>query len=320
MAALPARNVPLIGRLMDALRKMLADGAWLPLNRDGAAGWVADDAVWLVSKRLADEVRRFLRARATPLFPARTRTIACSMSGGNTGRSCPIRSPAAPSGAPRSRRGLRSRTDAAAVSAGAPVAGGDQLSLAHARAHRGPCRRPSPRQRASRQGSARRRTGAARCDTTLAPSSFASTPSPRCSTRRRSGQLSSRPRLVRPGPTGAAGDRTIAGVQESDKQPSALAVAFIAWVSRGGGRGRCAITKAERWCISSLKACFSFPRASSRLRRRASDRVECGAGRCRGLAGQRQCSERCAAPAGTRKGPATRACHLSGGGSRGQAR
>ncbi|MBL0292011.1 MAG: TraI domain-containing protein [Betaproteobacteria bacterium] len=64
-----ARNVPLIERLMDALRKMLADGAWLPLNRDGAAGWVADDAVWLVSKRLADEVRRFLHAQGDTAVP-----------------------------------------------------------------------------------------------------------------------------------------------------------------------------------------------------------------------------------------------------------
>jgi integrating conjugative element relaxase (TIGR03760 family) len=58
-----ARSTPLIERLMTALRRMLADGAWLPLNRDGAAGWVAEDAVWFVSKRLADEVRRFLQAQ-----------------------------------------------------------------------------------------------------------------------------------------------------------------------------------------------------------------------------------------------------------------
>ena len=48
---------------------MLADGAWLPLNRDGAAGWVADDAVWFVSKRLADEVRRFLLAQGDHAVP-----------------------------------------------------------------------------------------------------------------------------------------------------------------------------------------------------------------------------------------------------------
>ena len=64
-----ARTAPLIERLMAALRRMLADGVWLPLNRDGAAGWVADDAVWFVSKRLADEVRRFLDAQGDHAVP-----------------------------------------------------------------------------------------------------------------------------------------------------------------------------------------------------------------------------------------------------------
>jgi hypothetical protein len=41
----------------------------LPLNRDGAAGWVADDAVWFVSKRLADEVRRFMQAHGDHAVP-----------------------------------------------------------------------------------------------------------------------------------------------------------------------------------------------------------------------------------------------------------
>ena len=64
-----ARTTPLIERLMEALRCMLAEGAWLPLNRDGAAGWVAEDAVWFVSKRLADEVRRFLQAQGDHAVP-----------------------------------------------------------------------------------------------------------------------------------------------------------------------------------------------------------------------------------------------------------
>ena len=64
-----ARTTPLIERLMEALRRMLTEGAWLPLNRDGAAGWVADDAVWFVSKRLADEVRRFLQAQGDHAVP-----------------------------------------------------------------------------------------------------------------------------------------------------------------------------------------------------------------------------------------------------------
>jgi len=57
-----ARAVPLYERLMEALQRMLAEGAHLPLNRPGAAGFVADGSVWFVSKRLADEVRGYLVA------------------------------------------------------------------------------------------------------------------------------------------------------------------------------------------------------------------------------------------------------------------
>lgn len=57
-----ARAVPLIERLMEALRRMLAEGGRLPLNRPGAAGFVADGCIWFVSKRLADEVRAYLAA------------------------------------------------------------------------------------------------------------------------------------------------------------------------------------------------------------------------------------------------------------------
>ncbi len=57
-----ARAVPLVERLMEALRRMLAEGGRLPLNRPGAAGFVADGCVWFVSKRLADEVRDYLAA------------------------------------------------------------------------------------------------------------------------------------------------------------------------------------------------------------------------------------------------------------------
>lgn len=57
-----ARAVPLVERLMEALRRMLTEGGRLPLNRPGAAGFVADGCVWFVSKRLADEVREYLAA------------------------------------------------------------------------------------------------------------------------------------------------------------------------------------------------------------------------------------------------------------------
>lgn len=52
-----ATALPLIERLMTTLRSLLAQGTALPLNRDGAAGWVYDGAVWFVAKRLADTVR-----------------------------------------------------------------------------------------------------------------------------------------------------------------------------------------------------------------------------------------------------------------------
>ncbi len=55
-----ARAVPLIERLMEALRRMLVEGSRLPLNRSGAAGWVYEGDLWFVSKRLADEVRSYL--------------------------------------------------------------------------------------------------------------------------------------------------------------------------------------------------------------------------------------------------------------------
>lgn len=55
-----ARSIPLIERLMQALKSMLDQGGHLPLNRDGAAGWVYDDSVWFVAKRLADTVREHI--------------------------------------------------------------------------------------------------------------------------------------------------------------------------------------------------------------------------------------------------------------------
>lgn len=57
-----SRAVPLIERMMEAQRRMLAEGGLLPLNRSGGAGWVFEGDIWFVSKRLADEVRRYLQA------------------------------------------------------------------------------------------------------------------------------------------------------------------------------------------------------------------------------------------------------------------
>ena len=57
-----AKTVPLIERLMQALRMMLDEGK-ISLNRPGAAAFVFDGSVWFVSKRLADDVRAFLIER-----------------------------------------------------------------------------------------------------------------------------------------------------------------------------------------------------------------------------------------------------------------
>jgi hypothetical protein len=57
-----AKSLPLIERLMQALRLMLEEGR-LSLNRAGSHGWLYDGKIWFVSKRLADEVRQFLIER-----------------------------------------------------------------------------------------------------------------------------------------------------------------------------------------------------------------------------------------------------------------
>ncbi|WP_186237722.1 MobH family relaxase [Burkholderia gladioli] len=55
-----ARAVPLIERLMRALRRMLVDGT-LPINQIGyAAGWSDSTSMWLVPKTVADAVRDYL--------------------------------------------------------------------------------------------------------------------------------------------------------------------------------------------------------------------------------------------------------------------
>lgn len=57
-----AKTTPLIERLMQALRMMLDEGL-LNLNRAGAHGWVYDNKMWFVSKRIADAVRDFIIER-----------------------------------------------------------------------------------------------------------------------------------------------------------------------------------------------------------------------------------------------------------------
>ncbi|WP_235185818.1 MobH family relaxase [Methylomarinum vadi] len=50
------RTKPLHEKMLTALRHLLNEGE-LPLNRNGAAGWVSGDDCWLVSKRTVDATR-----------------------------------------------------------------------------------------------------------------------------------------------------------------------------------------------------------------------------------------------------------------------
>jgi len=57
-----ASAVALIDLMMQAMTSMLRNGSALPLNRNGAAGWVYEGAIWFVAKRLADSVRDWIKA------------------------------------------------------------------------------------------------------------------------------------------------------------------------------------------------------------------------------------------------------------------
>jgi len=54
------KGIPLHQRLLTSLIYLLDDGVALPLNRAGAAGWIYDDKLWLVSKRVLDEIREHM--------------------------------------------------------------------------------------------------------------------------------------------------------------------------------------------------------------------------------------------------------------------
>ena len=56
ITASTTRVKPLHEKMLTALRYLLLEGE-LPLNRNGAAGWIKDDACWLVSKRTIDAIR-----------------------------------------------------------------------------------------------------------------------------------------------------------------------------------------------------------------------------------------------------------------------
>lgn len=55
-----ARVQPLIERLMQALRRMLAEGGYFALSRSGADAWIEGEHIWFVSRTLANQVRAYL--------------------------------------------------------------------------------------------------------------------------------------------------------------------------------------------------------------------------------------------------------------------
>ncbi|WP_456380907.1 MobH family relaxase [Thiolapillus sp.] len=65
-----ARQRPLHERLLTELRYLLDQGE-LPLNARGAAGWIKDDAVWLVSKCALDALREHLEREGHAGIPLR---------------------------------------------------------------------------------------------------------------------------------------------------------------------------------------------------------------------------------------------------------
>ncbi len=70
-AQLPtARSRPLAQRLITALRQILAQDE-LPLNRRGAAGFLAGEDLWLVSKRVLDAIKEHLAREGQTGVPSR---------------------------------------------------------------------------------------------------------------------------------------------------------------------------------------------------------------------------------------------------------
>ncbi len=55
-----ARQVPLIERMMDGMRRMVAEGGDIALNREGAAGFCDGEDLWFVAGVIAEKTRAFL--------------------------------------------------------------------------------------------------------------------------------------------------------------------------------------------------------------------------------------------------------------------
>jgi integrating conjugative element relaxase (TIGR03760 family) len=60
-----ATAIPLHELMHHAMSDLLRQGV-LPLNRDGACGWVFDGSIWFVAKRLADTLREHIKKHAGP--------------------------------------------------------------------------------------------------------------------------------------------------------------------------------------------------------------------------------------------------------------
>ena len=65
-----SKSIPLHQRLLTSLVHLLDEGTTLPLNRAGAAGWVHDDKLWLVSKRILDEIRKHMTEQGQTGIPS----------------------------------------------------------------------------------------------------------------------------------------------------------------------------------------------------------------------------------------------------------
>ena len=65
-----SKSIPLHQRLLTSLVHLLDEGTTVPLNRAGAAGWVHDDKLWLVSKRILDEVRKHMTEQGQTGIPS----------------------------------------------------------------------------------------------------------------------------------------------------------------------------------------------------------------------------------------------------------
>ena len=69
-----AHVVPLFERLVSALRRRI-DKDHFPMNRNGAGGWLIGNDLWLVSKRVADELREAMISEGQSGVPTKNHRI-----------------------------------------------------------------------------------------------------------------------------------------------------------------------------------------------------------------------------------------------------